>query len=62
LFFYFLANIMFVVGMICLSRLLQNFGLRPLLAAFLTFALWCSTTFGYYTLSPMSHSATFMMA
>ncbi len=63
LFFYFLANITFVVvGMICLSRFLQHFGLSPLLAAFLTFALWCATTLGYYTLSPMSHSATFMMA
>jgi hypothetical protein len=63
LYFYFLANITFVVlGMIFLSRLLQGFGMTPLQAIFITFALWCATTLGYYTLSPMSHSATFMMA
>jgi hypothetical protein len=63
LFFYFLANITFVtLGMIFVSRLLQNFGLSSLQAVFITFALWCSTTLGYYTLSPMSHAATFMMA
>jgi len=63
LFFYFLANITFVVlGMIFLSRLLERFGMSPLQAIFITFALWCATTLGYYTLSPMSHSATFMMA
>jgi hypothetical protein len=63
LFFYFLANITFVVlGMIFLSRLLERFGMSPLQAVFITFALWCATTLGYYTLSPMSHSATFMMA
>ncbi len=63
LYFYFLANIAFVVvGMIFLSRLLQHFGLSALQAIFLTFSLWLATTLGYYTLSPMSHSATFMMA
>src|ERR1700687_4792307 len=61
--FYFLSNITFVVlGMIFLSRLLQDFGLSSLQAIFITFALWCATTLGYYTLSPMSHAATFMMA
>ena len=63
LFFYFLANITFVViGMTCISRLLQHIGLSPLQATLVTLALWCSTTLGYYTLSPMSHAATFMMA
>jgi hypothetical protein len=63
LFFYFLANIAFVVlGMIFLSRLLQHVGLSSLQAIFIAFSLWCGTTLGYYTLSPMSHSATFMMA
>ena len=63
LYFYFLANIAFVVfGMIFLSRLLQRFGLSSLQAIFLTFSLWLATTLGYYTLSPMSHSATFMLA
>ncbi len=63
LFFYFLANITFVVlGMIFLSRLLQHFGMSSVQATFITFALWCATTLGYYTLSPMSHAATFMIA
>ena len=63
LFFYFLGNITFVViGMIFMSRLFQHFGLSSLQAIFITFALWCATTLGYYTLSPMSHAATFMMA
>jgi hypothetical protein len=63
LFFYFLANITFVIaGMIFLSRLLQRIGMSSLLATFITLALWCSTTLGYYTLSPMSHASTFMMA
>ncbi|MBZ5636267.1 MAG: hypothetical protein LAO55_24320 [Acidobacteriia bacterium] len=62
-FCFFLGNVTFtVIGMWCLAHFLQEFGSPPWQAAFLPLAIWFSTSLGYYTFSPMSHAATFMMS
>ena len=63
IFFYFLGNVLFtVIGMWCLSRFLQAFGLPLWQSAFLPLAIWFSTSLGYYTFTPMAHAATFLLS
>lgn len=63
IFCFFLGNVTFaVIGMWCLARFLLAFGSPPWQAALLPVAIWFSTSLGYYTFSPISHAATFMMA
>jgi hypothetical protein len=59
---YFLANVIFVcAGLLFQAKFLERSGAGPWPAALISLAMWPLTSLIYYTYSPLSHAATFLM-